>query len=990
MWPLDLPAHKVLKLPQDTKPAWAVFDPHWYRLSYPDVADHIAADQPAALLRYHLESGQRQGHSPNRFFNEAWHRHMYPRIAAGIEGGEFASAFDAYCRRGCLDRSPHWLFDELGYRDRYPDLTPEVLSASGLANSYDHYLQFGGAEDRIGHRLFDPTVYLANFAADDIPVIRQQGVFNHYLRRTEAGEPELPASHYFDSDWYRQRYPDVANAIRLGLWKSALQHYLCNDTPANFDPLDSFSEAHYLALDPGLQAAITSRHFRNGYLHFLGFGARELRSPTASIDLSWYAAQPRVRCDLDQGLAPGPFAHWLTIGRRDGLPSAAPDADRITEAQARALSHHAAIALLPIAGRFGYTFECAGDPLVSVVMPVRDSFATTMATIASLRGNSAGSIELIIVDRGSGDETRAIGDYVRGARLLRFETDIGWSQAANAGSQFATATAVLFLTTEVRLGPTAIERACARLAGDSAIGAVGGMVIQPNGLIEQAGGILWNDGGTHDYQRGRPPLSPEANFVRSVDFCSSTFLLVRAVLLARLDGFDPECAASGHEGVDLCTRIIQAGAQVVYDPSVVLFHDDHDRRPVSADAHFLRKHATYLSQRAAPGGPVQVFARHSGPLHPRVLFIDDTVPLRRIGSGFVRSNDVVKAMAELGYQVTVFPVNGCVHDPARVFGDMPDTAEVMHDHAIDRFKALLADRIGYYDYVWIVRTHNLDQVRPGLAQVTQDGAVRPLIILDTEAIAPLREAEQARLRAVPHDLETATTAAFVNADICDAVVAVSQEEAKILRARDIGPVAIVGHGIEPDPTSRPHAQRAGMLFVGAIHTPDSPNLDSLIWFTDAVLPLIEHQLGWETRLTIAGYTAPNIDLGRFAHHPRITMRGTVTDLRSLYNSHRVFVAPTRYAAGTPYKVFEAASRGLPVVATALLRRQLGWVDAEEMLSAGTDDPEAFAAAVVALYRQEELWRGIRAGALRRIERDNRPADFANAVALVLAAARTPG
>ena len=29
----------------------------------------------------------------------------------------------------------------------------------------------------------------------------------------------------------------------------------------------------------------------------------------------------------------------------------------------------------------------------------------------------------------------------------------------------------------------------------------------------------------------------------------------------------------------------------------------------------------------------------------RVLFIEDTVPLRRIGSGFVRANDLIRVMA---------------------------------------------------------------------------------------------------------------------------------------------------------------------------------------------------------------------------------------------------------------------------------------------------------------------------------------------------------
>ena len=459
-----------------------------------------------------------------------------------MAAGHWRSAFDAYCRRGALDRSAHWLFDELAYRDRYPDLTNEVLAEFGIFNGYDHYLRHGVEEDRIGHLLFDPNIYLSHFDPADIAAIRENGVFQHYLNRIESAEPELRTSIYFDPAWYLNRYPDVARAIEAKRWKCALHHYLCNDTPTAFDPLESFSESWYLRRDPGLREVVAARSFRNGYMHFLRFGAKELRPPTASIDLAWYATQPAVRSDLEQGRAPDAYTHWLTIGAAAGLPSARPETETITDTQARHLFHQSATALLPIAGRFGYRFECAGEPVVSVVMVVRDGFAATMATIASLRSNTASDIELIIVDRGSADETRAIGQYVPGARLLRFESDIGWSRAADGGRQFAGGSAVLFLSANAQIAPGSVERARARLEADASVGAVGGMILQPHGVIAQAGGIVWNDGGTHDYRHGASPLHPEANFVRDVDFCAPAFLLVRAALLSQLDGFDHDCA----------------------------------------------------------------------------------------------------------------------------------------------------------------------------------------------------------------------------------------------------------------------------------------------------------------------------------------------------------------------------------------------------------------------------------------------------------------
>jgi glycosyltransferase involved in cell wall biosynthesis len=594
---------------------------------------------------------------------------------------------------------------------------------------------------------------------------------------------------------------------------------------------------------------------------------------------------------------------------------------------------------------------------------------------------AASCVELIIIDLGSDDETRSIGRYVPGAKVLRFSSDIGWSRAADAGRQLCSASAVLFLSSEASIAPGSLQRASTRLAADPSIGAIGGMILQPHGVIAQAGGILWNDGSTHDYKRGASPLLGEANFVRDVDFCAPAFLLVRATLLSQIDGFDYDCSP-GYGAIDLCLRIAQAGSRVVYDPSVMIVLGD-PLQPADPGDHFLRKHAAALAERFAPGGPLQAFARHAGPTPHRVLFIEDTIPLRRIGSGFVRANDLLRTMASAGYAVTVFPVNGCEHDPAHVFSDMPDQVEALHAFSVDDLAAFLEARPGYYDTVWVARAHNLAQVRPILARLIADGVLHAQIVLDTEAVTPNREAGRAALTGQVYDVHAGIQAILVDAELCQQVVAVTRSEADTLIAHGFPSVSVIGHTIGPKPTDRPFAQRAGMLFVGAIHNQDSPNFDSLVWFVDEVLPLLEAELKWETRLTVAGYLAPDVDLARFANHPRITLRGEIADLEPLYSTHRIFVAPTRYAAGAPYKVLEAASRGLPVVATEILRTQLGWQTPQEIVAGPADDPAAFAAGVMALYRDERRWLSVRDGALGRLRQENGAADFAQAVISVL-------
>ena len=116
----------------------------------------------------------------------------------------------------------------------------------------------------------------------------------------------------------------------------------------------------------------------------------------------------------------------------------------------------------------------------------------------------------------------------------------------------------------------------------------------------------------------------------------------------------------------------------------------------------------------------------------------------------------------------------------------------------------------------------------------------------------------------------------------------------------------------------------------------------------------------------------------------INLLGEVADTRPLYQTARLFIAPTRFAAGTPYKIYEAAAMGLPCVVTTLLAEQLGWVHGEELLAVPANEPMAFAAAIARLYHDEALWMRLREGALKRLERENSPATFALAVKNLLA------
>jgi GT2 family glycosyltransferase len=992
----SLTVREALRLPGEAATtAWAVFDADWYLRTYPAIRADLREPDPAAVLQFYLDRGQTLGHSPNPFFDEPFFLANTPDAAAKVNAGEAESGFDVYCRGAGRYNWPHWLFDEALYRERSSDLTEEALQAHGLVNGYHHYLRIGDKECRTASPLFDRATYLRQLSAEELPEAEAAGPFVHYLWQLSKGNRLLRTTPYFDPEWYLQRYPTVADAIVAGQWLCPLHHYQANAAPTEFDPLPLFSEHYYLTRYPDIRKAVEICRHRSGYEHFLRSGARELRSPSEPFDLQYYVTAHRsVRADLESGVAPNAFAHYLTIGRAAGLAVLPPPDDEVTEGQAKTLFRLRAQSLLPLIAHEPLDFTVTATAALSVVMVLHNQFAFTMLALSSLRQNWQGPIQLVLVDSGSSDETRFIRRYVRGATVMQFDVNLGFVRGCNAGLVGATGDTVLLLNNDVELGPGAIAAALRRLDSDPRIGIVGGKIIRTHGRLQEAGSILWRDGMSMGYLRDASPLAPEANFVRDVDYCSGAFLMVRGDLIRQLEGVSDEFAPAYYEDADLCIRARQLGFRSVYDPNVVVYHYEYGSalsfRAVEAEAArarevFIRRNRNYLRFRYIADPRVEVFARSIDDGRKRILFIEDQVPLRRLGSGFGRSNDLIRVMASLGSHVTVFPMAAGAFDPAAVYADMPETVEVMHDRAFEDLAEFLEERDGYYDTIWIVRTHNLDRVRSVLDRIVVGHGRPPQIVLDTEAIFAVRDAVRAALsdNAPASNCDEAILREFENASFCQHIVAVNEAEAGQLRRLVSPNVSVIGHIRDLALTPSSFDSRSGILFIGAIHSLDSPNFDGLCWFIDEVLPLIKQELGPETRFTIAGYTGEDVTLDRFRDDPSITLIGAVASADTLYDSHRVFVAPTRFAAGAPYKIYEAASFGIPIIATELLRSQLGWRHHDELLCAEPSDPAGFAQCALRLYRDRVLWQNIRDAAARRLSSENGKEHYARVLSELL-------
>jgi GT2 family glycosyltransferase len=699
-----------------------------------------------------------------------------------------------------------------------------------------------------------------------------------------------------------------------------------------------------------------------------------LRSPSWRLTspLRWMARHARSAKDFLAGKAPEPADGDMPISGKDsrGESEAGVEFKDI-------FAEYCSIQLrsLLASGR-QLTLGRAEAPVVSIIVVLFNRAELTLACLRSIREYSSVPLEVIIVDNASSDETPRLLERIEGAQIIRNRENIHFLHAVNQAVREARGKYVLLLNNDAQLLPGALEAAMATFESSPDIGAVGGRIILLDGVLQEAGSIIWHDASCLGYGRGDDPFAPMYMFRRDVDYCSAAFLLTSRSVWHRLGGFDEAFAPAYYEETDYCTRLWEHGYRVVYEPNAALLHYEFasSRSTESAillqQEHqrvFAEKHRAFLADHRASGPDSALHARTRN-AEKRVLLLDDRAPHSWLGSGFPRAHTMLRTILKEGYFATLYPSDVIDEEWSSVYSDLPQEVEFMRGFGRPMLQAFLRNRQGYYKTILVSRPHNMALLKP-IMDANPSWFEDIHIIYDAEALFATRTITQNKMAGTP--LTPDETDRLVEEEVslarhADCTISVSDHEAAAFRKHGIRQVEVLGHALPADPTPASFEARNGFLFVGAIHEESSPNGDAALWFMSEILPKIRSALGMAISFTIAG-VSESAQVRTRTESCSARLLGRVPDLTDVYDRARVFVAPTRYGAGLPHKVHEAAARGLPVVATPLLVAQLGWQDGLHLaVGAGSDE---FAAKCIDLYTNEMNWTKIRQAALDQIRKE---------------------
>ncbi|MEP4487253.1 MAG: glycosyltransferase [Halioglobus sp.] len=601
-------------------------------------------------------------------------------------------------------------------------------------------------------------------------------------------------------------------------------------------------------------------------------------------------------------------------------------------------------------------FPAVEQPQVSIIVPVYNDYRVTVNCLKALLENTSDvTYEVIIADDCSTDLTQSIEQRVHNIVVVRGEENLRFLRNCNSAAASARGENLLFLNNDTAVCEGWLTSMMEVLERDPSVGVVGPKLLFADGKLQEAGGIMWNDGSAWNFGRADDPDKPQYNYLKEVDYVSGACLLVRAALWQEMGGFDERYVPAYYEDADLAFMAREKGYKVVYQPAAKVFHFEGVSNGTDvtsgvkqyqvANQETFRLKWQELLEADHFANAEQVFYARDRSRHKRtVLFIDHYVPHYDKDAGSRSTMQYVQLMLDMGYRVQFMGANFFPHKPYTAMLQQMGVEVLVGEYMARNLDKWLRENASHIDNIYLHRPHVAEQFLDSLERMNP----KPKIVFFGHDLHYLRVQREFALKGGA-ELEKAAQQwqrrEFAVFDQVDTVYYPSEVEvAQIAQVRPELDVKAIPLYALPPMEIREYLpeQRAGILFVGGFNHP--PNVDAVSWFVEQVMPLVAAQ-NPSVVLHVVGSNPT--DAVTELQQQNVKVYGYLSDeeLDALYRKVQLAVVPLRYGAGVKGKVIEAIQQHVPLLTTAVGAE--GIPDADAVMEI-CEFPQEFADKVLAI------------------------------------------
>ena len=334
----------------------------------------------------------------------------------------------------------------------------------------------------------------------------------------------------------------------------------------------------------------------------------------------------------------------------------------------------------------------------------------------------------------------------------------------------------------------------------------------------------------------------------------------------------------------------------------------------------------------------------------RILVADYRLPRPDVSAGERATFGLIADLRAVGFEVVFCATDLTDTAPYRQNLEALGVTVITHASGYNSASDYVRAEGGKFGAFYLVRFDVAETLLPAARQAAPDA----LVVLHAPDLYFLREGRAAELSddpAMRAKAEATRTREVAMMRAVDHVILVSPAEIPFLAEYvDRDRISVFPALYSPVDENPPgYAGRAHLFFLGGFKHP--PNVDAVLWFVGKVWPRVRAAMP-DVEFHIVGAEAPP-EVVALASEPGVRHVGYVADLEPVLASYRLSVAPLLYGAGIKGKLGASLGAGVPSVCTTIAAEGMGIVDGLHALI--RDEPEAFADAVVALYRDSALW-----------------------------------
>lgn len=286
-----------------------------------------------------------------------------------------------------------------------------------------------------------------------------------------------------------------------------------------------------------------------------------------------------------------PLYHWRvhsgSTAASAGSKNYAEEAGRkAVEAHLRRIGVEGEALTTDLPFRYRVKYALTEKPLVSVLIPNKDSAEDLKKCVDSVLTCDYENFEIVIIENNSEtDEIFALYDELEKnekIRIVRYkESGFNYSKINNFGASYARGELLLLLNNDIEaITPDWLSEMVSICLQKDVI-AVGARLLYPDDTVQHSG-VIVGAGGVAGHMEKEIPADADGYFgygrsIREYSAVTAACMLVRHGTFDAVGGLDPGFAVAFND-IDFCLKIKETGGKIIYTPFALLHHYESKSR----------------------------------------------------------------------------------------------------------------------------------------------------------------------------------------------------------------------------------------------------------------------------------------------------------------------------------------------------------------------------------------------------------------------------